>query len=416
MIESEWLNSDDAASMLSLLYDANFRSKRLDPQIIRKMRLFGCGCCRELWDALPPAGRNSIEVAEGVADGAVQGARLNLARDAAAKALPRNVAKEVVLGQGMLAASILLEEDWDESLEQAHANADVIVKRIAGALAKVATEKGLTSQLGSDGVSPSKRLAQVALEVFGNPFVAWSSDKKWLTPNVLALAESIYAQRAFDRLPALANELEAAGCDDAALLSHCRASGPHFRGCWAVDQILGRCLDGSNIRKRAKKAAPASPALEDGAVWVTVEEPYGLVFVYDEGNRAALEKSALAEHGIELYHEASAEELKKSGLLQMVSFDSKERDAPFVGQLFVGPRPSEERITAKSASKGRCGILHVPTGRLRLEGATSLTIGPGETDNPSVEVNVPSGVYELGLYIRKSDKVALLVLSPTGLK
>ena len=51
---------------------------------------------------------------------------------------------------------------------------------------------------------------------------------------------SIYDDRAFDRLPILADALEDAGCADAAILSHCRGPGEHVRGCWVVDLLLGK--------------------------------------------------------------------------------------------------------------------------------------------------------------------------------
>jgi hypothetical protein len=42
------------------------------------------------------------------------------------------------------------------------------------------------------------------------------------------------------RLAILADALEEAGCDNADILTHCRQSGPHVRGCWVVDLLLGR--------------------------------------------------------------------------------------------------------------------------------------------------------------------------------
>src|SRR5690348_13250158 len=37
----------------------------------RKLRLFGCACCRRVWGRLPfPAGHRAVELAEGYADGA----------------------------------------------------------------------------------------------------------------------------------------------------------------------------------------------------------------------------------------------------------------------------------------------------------------------------------------------------------
>jgi hypothetical protein len=42
------------------------------------------------------------------------------------------------------------------------------------------------------------------------------------------------------RLAILADALLDAGCDDEGLLAHLRGPGPHVRGCWAVDAILGK--------------------------------------------------------------------------------------------------------------------------------------------------------------------------------
>jgi hypothetical protein len=67
-----------------------------------------------------------------------------------------------------------------------------------------------------------------------------TTDPSWLTSTVVALAVGIYADRAFDRLPILADALEDAGCTDDALLAHCRQPGGHVRGCWAVDLLLGK--------------------------------------------------------------------------------------------------------------------------------------------------------------------------------
>lgn len=61
-----------------------------------------------------------------------------------------------------------------------------------------------------------------------------------LSPTVLALATGIYAERAFDRLPVLADALEESGCDDEDVLAHCHTARPHTRGCWVIDGILGQ--------------------------------------------------------------------------------------------------------------------------------------------------------------------------------
>ena len=57
---------------------------------------------------------------------------------------------------------------------------------------------------------------------------------------MLNLAQAIYEERRFGDLPVLADALEEAGCTDADILSHCRGPGPHVRGCWVVDLLLGK--------------------------------------------------------------------------------------------------------------------------------------------------------------------------------
>jgi hypothetical protein len=42
------------------------------------------------------------------------------------------------------------------------------------------------------------------------------------------------------RLAILADALLDAGCSDEDLIQHLRSPGPHVRGCWAVDRILGK--------------------------------------------------------------------------------------------------------------------------------------------------------------------------------
>lgn len=124
-------------------------------------------------------------------------------------------------------------------------------------------------------------------EVFGNPFCPVAVDPAWLAwqgGTIPRLAQAIYDDRAFDRLPILADALEEAGCTEEEVLRHCRGQercpyclehpgqswgfvnshrallwcgqcnggslrngsgwirlrGPHVRGCWVVDLLTGR--------------------------------------------------------------------------------------------------------------------------------------------------------------------------------
>jgi hypothetical protein len=76
--------------------------------------------------------------------------------------------------------------------------------------------------------------------IFSNPFRPVAFDARWRSETAVALAAGIYEERAFDRLPILADALEEAGCDAVEVLSHLRGPGPHARGCWVVDEVLGK--------------------------------------------------------------------------------------------------------------------------------------------------------------------------------
>ncbi|WP_246524616.1 hypothetical protein [Gemmata palustris] len=62
----------------------------------------------------------------------------------------------------------------------------------------------------------------------------------WRTDTVLALASQMYKSREFSAMPILADALQDAGCDATDVLNHCRGPGPHVRGCWVVDRVLGK--------------------------------------------------------------------------------------------------------------------------------------------------------------------------------
>jgi len=86
-------------------------------------------------------------------------------------------------------------------------------------------------------------IAELIREVIGNPFRPSAIDPAWLAfggGQVVRLAEGIYEERAFDRMPVLGDALEDAGCSDGAILGHCREKRRHVRGCWALDLVLGK--------------------------------------------------------------------------------------------------------------------------------------------------------------------------------
>jgi hypothetical protein len=64
---------------------------------------------------------------------------------------------------------------------------------------------------------------------------------EWRTETAVLLARQMLAARDFTAMPILADALQDAGCDDEAVLAHCRdARHAHLPGCWALEAVLDR--------------------------------------------------------------------------------------------------------------------------------------------------------------------------------
>ena len=50
----------------------------------------------------------------------------------------------------------------------------------------------------------------------------------------------MYEPRDFAAMPVLADTLQDAGCEDEWVLAYGHSDGPHVRGCWGVDLVLGK--------------------------------------------------------------------------------------------------------------------------------------------------------------------------------
>jgi hypothetical protein len=224
MTEAGWLVCDDPQVMLEFL-----EGKPSD----RKSRLFACACCRRIWSLFTdPRSRRAVEVAERFADGeGVSVAELKVAERAAEDAhieAPHLTAAAL----GPFDAAIhVLHLDLSASSADAASRAADAVESQAGEVGEAARREECKMQ------------ALLVRCVFGNPFrtvVIAPTITRWNDGTVLKLAQGIYDDRAFDRLPILADALEDAGCVDGDLLGHCRHQGPHARGCWVVDLLIGR--------------------------------------------------------------------------------------------------------------------------------------------------------------------------------
>jgi hypothetical protein len=85
-----------------------------------------------------------------------------------------------------------------------------------------------------------RRVCRLIRDTHGSPFRPVTIVPAWLTPDGVALARAIYDERAFDRMPILAEALEEAGCDNSDILLHCRSHAGHVRGCWVLDALLAK--------------------------------------------------------------------------------------------------------------------------------------------------------------------------------
>lgn len=86
----------------------------------------------------------------------------------------------------------------------------------------------------------AQQFANEFRDVAGDPFRPVAFDPAWRTEAVVGLATGIDESGAYERLPILADALQEAGCEDEQVLTHARGPGPHVRGCWLIDRILGR--------------------------------------------------------------------------------------------------------------------------------------------------------------------------------
>jgi Inner membrane component of T3SS, cytoplasmic domain len=86
--------------------------------------------------------------------------------------------------------------------------------------------------------------ADLLRDIFVNPCLPIATmDPSWLAWNegtIRRMAQTIYDERRFRDLPILADALEEAGCDNQDILHHCRQWGEHGRGCWVVDNLIGK--------------------------------------------------------------------------------------------------------------------------------------------------------------------------------
>jgi hypothetical protein len=170
----------------------------------RKFQLLCAACCRHMWKYSPIAvpGLSFDDQVEAI----------ELLADAAGRA--------PLSESALIDPSVPSEAIWELSRIGGLIGASGVVERL------IPGESALGCGLVRD--------------IFGESRTPPRIEPRWRTSDAVALARGIYEDRAFDRLPILADALMDAGCSDNSILNHCRTEGPHVRGCWVVDLILGK--------------------------------------------------------------------------------------------------------------------------------------------------------------------------------
>ena len=256
MTEHEWLGSTNPGPMLRYLtYEKEW--PRAHPLVSdRQLRLFACSCARRVWPHLVEnRSRHAVVVAEQFADGLASAISLEAAcaaASAAASAADSAAAWAAAWAAGWAAA-------WAAGWA-ADCAAHMAAPRAAGWAADCAAHMAAHRAAGwaapraagwaaprAAGCAADRAVqADILRDIIGNPFrprPVFSAD--WRTSLVLSVGTAIYQDRddtgELDPvgLLMLSDALEEAGCTGE-VLDHLRSPGPHVRGCWALDLVLGK--------------------------------------------------------------------------------------------------------------------------------------------------------------------------------
>lgn len=301
MTEAEWLACTEPQLMLdwltrSVVVDAPTHAEAVQTAMMsypsdRKLRLFACACCRQVWDGVPcvqcngngrvqmlehclvcrgtgrigdltdPRSRRAVEVAERIADGMVVSPETDRAQDEAQAAFtdagPAQGSFEAELAMRCLGSIRMLTENaglprWFSVSTKLAAAQAALLRDIFNPFSQTVWRfhNGRLWFTNAHGVSGSGEWTEAA----------WYH---WHDGTIPKLAQAIYDDHRFGDMPILADALEEAGCANEEILQHCRGfewveianpaapepeqgsgwiplRGPHVRGCWVIDLLLGK--------------------------------------------------------------------------------------------------------------------------------------------------------------------------------
>lgn len=264
----------------------------------RKLRLIACACVRQVWSWLTDSrSRNAVEVAESFADGGATVAELENAAYHAHQAYRHGVPHyepDMVTcpnGKAVNAFAAAVNAAWDNIVREAPVaarhcreaganpadQADILREIVGNPFRLVSLPSRPSGLCAACGAGRHDHCgAQVsAAGIRCGCQICWGRPAHpWLTPTVLSLATAAYEHRTPQghldpaRLTVLADALEEAGCSQQCescggsrlghdnngmcgdcegsgwvehdIITHLRSPGPHVRGCWSLDLVLGK--------------------------------------------------------------------------------------------------------------------------------------------------------------------------------
>lgn len=289
MNEYEWLTTNNAEMMVEWIRINNIhrRQNNVVDQFCfsdRKLRLFSCACCRQVWDLL--TSKSTCITCLGV------GQRTTWKEYTRRMKKTRTIDCPRCKGTGEINYSQLAVEvaeryadglSSEAEITSAQNNIDHVFRGLGNPSKTWSTERKAwwrarscllgAQQSASESVRSEldgdpKIQADLLRDIFGNPYrpfcncggvgyfdivrgendhdqvdcTACTELGKWTTWNdsiVLKISQSIYDNRTFEEMPILADALEEAGCTNKDILNHCRDNTIHAKGCHVLDLILG---------------------------------------------------------------------------------------------------------------------------------------------------------------------------------
>jgi hypothetical protein len=235
MTEQEWLTSTDPAAMLTHVQG------KLSP---RKLRLFACACARQSWTVLDYRGRRAVVHCEDVAENGLpwdpaQGGdenwdlwRVDLAGKGQSPALQAILLRDICGNPFRRTCLCGVGAPQPDCPRAARIRTPTVlaVARAAyedrpGRVCKRCGGGRAWPKFLGDASDYGRRITDACLNACPDCLGTGHTEDGTLDPDHLAI---------------LADALEDAGADNVDLLAHLRGPGPHVRGCWCVDLLLGK--------------------------------------------------------------------------------------------------------------------------------------------------------------------------------